>query len=91
MGYEKDRLKRIDSKTIAMPTRGNPRDDTLKSVVNNVKEWVVIASREYLQQEKRKAIAEQKRKEAERAAQIQKIETEDEMNLKLNSILKDIL
>lgn len=91
MGYEHSRLKKIDKNTIAMPIRGDERDDTIKTLVENVKNWVATVSSEYSRAAKMQAVAEQKRKEEARLAEINRIEKENKMNSTLNSLLKDLL
>ena len=74
-----------------MPIRGSESKDTIKSLVSNVRDWAATVSREYSQAAKRQAIAEQRRKEEARIAEIKRIEKEAEMSSTINSVLKDLL
>ena len=91
MGYDSDKLKKINNNTISMPVRGSESKETITKLVGNVKEWVATVSRKYTQEAKRQAIAEQRRKDDARLSEIKRLEKENEMNVTLNAILKDLL
>lgn len=74
-----------------MPIRGSESQETIKSLVSNVKDWVKTVSKEYSDAAKRQAISEQKRLEEARLAEISRIEKEDALSQNLNSLLKDLL
>lgn len=77
MGYGHEKLKKINKNELAMPLRGGERESDLKSIVDNVGNWVRTANLTYSRDQQQKAIAEQQRKEAERQAEIERIEKED--------------
>ena len=91
MGYDSNKLKIVNENTIAMPLRDGETKETIKQVVESVKNWVVTVSQEYSQAAKRQALAEQRRKEETRIAEIKRLESEAEMSAKVNAVLKDLL
>lgn len=91
LGYETTNLRKNSKNEISMPIRGSESKDTIKSLVSNVRDWAATVSREYSQAAKRQAIAEQRRKEEARIAEIKRIEKEAEMSSTINSVLKDLL
>lgn len=91
MGYETYTLSENGKNQISLPIRGSENQDTIISLVNNVKDWVVTVTRKYSQEAKRKAIADQKRKEAARIAEIKRIEKEEKMSATINAVLKELL
>lgn len=91
MGYDCDRLRKIDKNTITMSLRDDESKETITKIVKNVKSWVDIVSREYSQEAKRLAIAEQRKKEAARKAEIKRIEKEAEVSSTINAVLKELL
>lgn len=91
IGYDNYNLKKHNNTTIYMPFHGSEREDTIKRVVGYVTQWVDTVNREYSQSVKRKAIEEQRKKEAARLAEIKRLEHEDQMNTTINSLLKELL
>ena len=91
LGYQPNNLRKESRNEISMPIRGSENKDFIRSLVGNIKDWVATASHQYSEEAKRKAIAEQRRKEDARMAEIKRIEKESEINSSINSILKDIL
>ena len=91
LGYDTNNLRKKDKNKISMTIRGSESRDTVKSIVENVKSWVRDASREYSQAAKQHAIAEQRRREEARMAEIRRIEKETEMSSTINSLLKELL
>lgn len=91
MGYECNRLQKVDKNTILMPIRGDESKETITTLVSNVKSWVKTVSQKYSLNAKQQAIAEQRRKEEARIAEIKRIEKEEAMNSTINSVLKDLL
>ena len=91
MGYDTNKLKKVNNNTISMPIRGNESADTIKTIVANVKDWVATVSKQYSQEAKRQAIAEQRRKEEARIAEIKRLEKEAEMSVSVNAVLKGLL
>lgn len=76
MGYEHEKLKKISNNELAMPLHRTENADSVKSIMDNVKDWVRTTNHTYSQNQKRKALAEHQRKEAERKAEIDRIEKE---------------
>ena len=74
-----------------MSLRDDESKETITKIVKNVKSWVDIVSREYSQEAKRLAIAEQRKKEAARKAEIKRIEKEAEVSSTINAVLKELL
>ena len=74
-----------------MHIRESETENTIKSIVNNVKDWANTINREYSSNIKRKTENEYRRKEAERIAKIQELEKETEINSKISSILSDLI
>lgn len=74
-----------------MPLYAEESTSTIKTIVNYVKSWVDTVSRKYSQEAKRQAIAEQRRKEEARKAEIKRIEKELEVRSTINEVLKDLL
>ena len=91
LGYDTHSLKKVSKNQFSMPIRGNESAESIKQIVGNVKNWVTTVSREYSAEAKRRAIAEQRRKEEARLAEIKRLEKENEMNATLNAVLKDLL
>ena len=91
MGYDANKLKKVNNNTISMPIRGNESAETIKTIVANVKDWIATVSIQYSQEAKRQAIAEQRRKEEARIAEIKRLEKEAEMSVSVNAVLKGLL
>lgn len=91
LGYDTNNLRKISKNSISLPIRGSESQETIKSLVANVKDWVKTVSKEYSDAAKRQAISEQKRLEEARLAEIARIEKEDALTQNLNSLLKDLL
>ena len=91
MSYDSDKLKKINKNTISMPVRGNESKETITKIVEYVKDWVATVSRKYTLEAKRQAVAEQRRKEDARLEEIKRLEKENELNVTLNAVLKDLL
>lgn len=91
IGYEHERLENTDSYTLRMHLRGSSNDSTIKSIVGYVKSWVATVNRDYTASIKQKVTDEYNKKENERIARIEKIEKENHMNAKINSMLSELL
>ncbi|GEM_PF-330925 len=91
MGYEPTTLQKNSENEISLPLKGGESQDIIKSLIRNVKEWSATVSREYSQELKRKAIAEQRKKEEARMKEIRRIEEEERMRSTINDVLKEIL
>jgi len=91
MSYGPHKLKRVDKNIITMPMNGEESKTTITSIVQYAKSWVTIVNQEYSRMIKNRAVAEQRRKEEARIAEIARIERETEMSLTINSVLKDLL
>lgn len=78
VGYEPRQLTRLGKNELAMPLRGDERQEHLITILQNMKDWVNIANLEYSRNQRYKASEAQKRKEAERKSQIEHSEKEDE-------------
>lgn len=91
MGYDCNRLQKLDKNTLLMPLHEEESTNTIKAIVKNVKSWIDTVSRKYSQEAKRQAIAEQRRKEEARKAEIKRIEKEAEVNSTINAALKELL
>lgn len=91
MSYDSDKLKKINKNTISMPVRGNESKETITKIVEYIKDWVATVSRKYTLEAKRQAVAEQRRKEDARLEEIKRLEKENELNVTLNAVLKDLL
>lgn len=91
MGYEPTTLRKTSKNEISMPIRGSEGQATIKSLVNNVKDWIATVSREYSQAAKSQAIADQRRKEEARIAEIERIEKEEQISSTINAVLKEVL
>lgn len=76
MGYEHEKLKKISNNELAMQLHRTENADSVKSIMDNVEDWVRTTNHIYSQNQKRKALAEHQRKEAERKAEIDRIEKE---------------
>lgn len=91
MGYGPHTLSKKRNNEISMPIRGNESANVVKSLVKYMREWVLSASYDYSQAAKRRAIADQRRKEEARLAEIRRIEQEEKMNSTINDVLKELL
>ena len=91
LGYDTDSLKKISGNQFSMPIRGTESKESIKQLIENVKDWVATVIREYSQEAKRQALAKQRKKEEARIAEIRRIEQENKMNATINSVLKDFL
>lgn len=87
MGYEHEKLKKISENELAMPLHKTENADGVKSIISNIEDWVRTTNRTYSQNQKRKALAEQQRKEAERKAEIDRIEKENAFALMISELL----
>lgn len=87
MGYEHEKLKKIAKNELAMPLRKTERESDLKKIIGNIEDWVRTVNRAYSQTQKRKALAEQQRKEAARKAEIERIEKEDAFASMISNLL----
>ena len=90
-GYDCNRLQKLDKNTLFMPLHEEESTNTIKAIVKNAKSWIDTVSRKYSQEAKRQAIAEQRRKEEARKAEIKRIEKEAEVNSTINAALKELL
>lgn len=79
VGYETHCLKKGDKNELCMRLRGNETLQTIKNIASNVYEWVLLVNEMYSNRLKEKAQEEQRKKEAERKAAIEKIEKENEL------------
>lgn len=77
MGYEPDKLRMIGTRELDMRLRPNINENTLKSIIKNVEEWVRTVNEIYNREQKQLAYANQQRKEQERIEKLEKIEKEN--------------
>lgn len=77
MGYEPDKLRMIGTRELDMRLRSNINENTLKSIIKNVEEWVRTVNEIYNREQKQLAYANQQRKEQERIEKLEKIEKEN--------------
>jgi len=91
MGYDNNCLRMINKYTISMPVRGSESKETITRLVEYVKDWVTTVSQAYSQKAKQQAIAEQRKKEEARIAEIKRLEKEAEMSATVSDILKGLL
>lgn len=89
LGYETTDLRAKNDSTLLMPLRVGASDDSIKSILKFIKEWVKATNFKYSQMLKRRAEEEQQNKENSRKAQIEKLEKENHINSTINSILAD--
>ena len=87
MGYGHERLRKNGPNELAMPLRKSESENDLKSIIENVGNWVHTANQTYNQEQKRKALAEQKRKETARKAEIERIEKEAAFSAMISNLL----
>lgn len=79
VGYDTHSLKKGAKNELCMRLRGNENPQTIKNIVSNVYEWIPIVNEIYSTRLKVNAQNEQRRKEEERKAAIEKIEKENEL------------
>lgn len=91
LGYDNNNLQKASRNSLRMQIRGSETENTIKSIVGNVKDWVKTINREYSSDVKRQIESEYRRKEAERISKIQELEKETEKSSKINSILSDLI
>lgn len=89
MGYEPTDLRAEDYNKLLIPLRYSASDNSIKTIMKYVKEWVKTTNAKYSETIKRKAYEEQRSKENNRKAQIEKLEKENQINSTINSILAD--
>ena len=63
MGHDTNNLEQAGLNEFSMPLRGYESAETIKSIFNNVKDWIAKATFEYCRLIKNRAIEEQRRKE----------------------------
>lgn len=80
LGYDTNRLKKNGRNVLAMPLRGNVSQETVKDIVNYLKDWIKKANDIYKESEKRLLEREQREKEQQRLLEIQRIERENSLN-----------
>ena len=89
MGYEPTDLRAEDYNKLLIPLRYSASDNSIKTIMKYVKEWVKTTNAKYSETIKRKAYEEQRSKENNRKVQIEKLEKENQINSTINSILAD--
>lgn len=77
VGYEPCQLTQFGKNELAMPLRGDEGQEHLITILRNMKDWVNIANLEYSRNQRYKASEAQRRKDAERRAQMEHSEKED--------------
>ena len=79
MGYEPDTLRMKGESSVSMRLRGNEGETTIRSIVENVTDWVSKTNSAYTARLKRVALQEQREKEKARKAEIEKMERESKL------------
>lgn len=79
-GYDQGRLLMIDSRNLAMSLYGGEDAQLIRQIAEHVKTWVKNIGAAHAQVMAKEAIAEQKRKEAERQEKLERLEREAEIN-----------
>ena len=91
IGYEHEKLKKVDGKTLRMDLKGREDEDFIKRLVGYVKNWTATVNREYTGSIKQLVLDEYTRKERKRIDQIEKMEKENKMSSKISSMLSELL
>lgn len=86
IGYEHERLEQIGSTRLGMPLRGSESEDTLRSIVQNMQQWITEVNVQYNHALKIRAKEEQQRKENERKAEIKRLEEIDSISSILSNL-----
>ena len=79
LGYEPHHLRRGKKNELCMRLRGRENESTVKNIVSTVSEWIPIVNRIYSERLKRNAEEEQRKKESDRKATIEKLERENKL------------
>lgn len=79
-GYEPDNIEVYENNAIGIPVRGNESEETIRSIVTNVLEWVQTANRKYNAKIKNDAKEIQRRKEEQRKKEIAQIERDNKIS-----------
>lgn len=77
VGYEPKRLQKVGKRELSMQLGADINENSLKSIVTNVEQWVKTVTHIYNNEQKRLVYDEQERKEQERLAKIQQLEKEN--------------
>lgn len=80
IGYDTNRLLMIDSRNLVMSLYGGEDAQLIRQIAEHVKTWVKNIGAAHAQVMAKEAIAEQKRKEAERQEKLERLEREAEIN-----------
>ena len=87
MGYGPEKLMRISENELAMPLYGTENEDTIKTIIKDVGDWVKITNNAYNRREKRNAREAQERKERERKAAIKLAEKKNAFETMMSEIV----
>lgn len=80
MGYEPEKLERDGKYGISMRLRGHENDNSIRTIVVDVNDWIMKANARYTEHIKRAAQLEQRQKEEARKAEIAKLERENSIS-----------
>lgn len=84
--YETQKLLKYNINTIAMPMHVDEQESTIKNIVKNVKEWIILANGLYKDRVIRQMKSEQCKKEQSRRSAINQLEKVNNINAFLSSI-----
>lgn len=79
-GYAPERLLYKNEYSLTMPLNGSHNKNTIKDIVMNIKDWVIVATEKYNNMIVEKIRKEQKQKEQRRLDKIRRLKDEQEMN-----------
>lgn len=87
MGYDTNKLRKHKNNMIAMPMRLNESQNTIKSIVENVKSWITMSNGLYRDATIQRLMNEQAEKERARLDEIKRLEKVNEMSDFLSTLL----
>ena len=85
-GYEKERLILYGTNKLALPIRGNEKDNTLKDLITYMNSWVSNANGLYVNELKRSAEIRHEEQENKRRLEIKRLENENRLNSIISSL-----
>lgn len=86
VGYGPNKLQKYDKCGIAMPIQGSESPDNIKTIVENVIDWIERVNIKYSKQIKHTALEKQREREARRKAEIERLDRENSINAILSQI-----
>ena len=90
MGYDTHLLQKSGQGSLSMRLHGTERDETIKTIVKNVNEWVNEVNKKYTSELKERARNEQHQEEMRRTSEIKRLEREIEINGNINALLNEL-